>query len=72
MPKGVVIRVVTGKNCLMMSFMICIAELFVSLCHYCQIKMGKPSGTYVQEDNSYKVSVVKPKGKSLFARPRIR
>jgi len=71
-PKGVEIRGVTSKICLMMSFMICIAELIVSLCHYCQIKKGESSGTYIQEDNSYKVSVVKPKGKSIFARPRFR
>ena len=70
--KGVEIRGATGKNCLMISVTICIAELIILLCHYCQIKMGESSGTHGQEDNSYKVSVVKSKGKSLLAGPRIK
>ena len=58
----------TGKNCLVMSFMIVTAQQIMSLCHYYQVKMGESSATYVQDDNSYRNSVVKPKGKSTLAR----
>jgi hypothetical protein len=54
-PKGVKVRGGTGKNYLMMSFMICIAQQMMSSCHYCQIKVDESSETYVQENNSYRV-----------------
>lgn len=55
-----------------MNFIISTAQQIMSLCHYYQVKMGEPSGTYVQDGNSYRNSVVKPKGKTTLARPRSR